>query len=423
MGTGRRLLLADDSITIQKVVNLTFADEGLDVTAVGNGDRAVEMIEETAPDIVLADVHMPGLNGYEVCEFVKRNERFRHIPVMLLVGSFEPFDEAEARRVGADDYLTKPFQSIRQLVSKVGSLLGGRSSSDETPTKELDTRKDANSEVDAQTGAALQEAASTDNEISTAQEESIDAFADPSLDDAMIETTPVGDFNLTSNIVNTQRETTPLSPADLHDSDTRVADSSSIHTQDTLQMRVGRESHNNVAERASAGYQVTRSASALAAEDGLLDLGDNQPQVAIGGGDEFVLDIWDTPALDSPSSVAAAGDTVVQYDGDVTETSADNSRHVESELYETAPLVDATPVTESENDAVFVEPEADSQTTPPSQTGMITLDQLSPEVIDAIARRAVEQLSEKTVEQIAWEVVPELAERIIRRRLDEERKQ
>jgi CheY-like chemotaxis protein len=64
------------------------------------------MLEEVAPDIVLADIFMPGLNGYEVCEHIKRNERFRHIPVMLLVGSFEPFDEAEARRVGADDYLT-----------------------------------------------------------------------------------------------------------------------------------------------------------------------------------------------------------------------------------------------------------------------------------------------------------------------------
>src|SRR3954464_13317855 len=127
----RKLLLADDSLTIQKVVNLTFADEGFEVTTVSNGDLAVEKIEDLTPDIILADIHMPGLNGYEVCEFVKRNERFRHIPVMLLVGSFEPFNEAEARRVGADDYLTKPFQSIRQLVSKVGALLGRESAEDE----------------------------------------------------------------------------------------------------------------------------------------------------------------------------------------------------------------------------------------------------------------------------------------------------
>src|SRR5215210_4836634 len=122
---GRKLLLTDDSITIQKVVDLTFADEGMEVTTVGNGRLALQKLEELSPDIVLVDIHMPGISGYEVCEQIKRDERFRHIPVMLLVGSFEPFDEAEARRVGADDYLTKPFQSIRQLVSKVGALLGG----------------------------------------------------------------------------------------------------------------------------------------------------------------------------------------------------------------------------------------------------------------------------------------------------------
>ncbi len=97
---GRKLLLADDSVTIQKVVDLTFADEGVQVIAVNNGAEAIERLEEISPDIVLADVFMPGMTGYQVCEFIKQNERLKHIPVMLLVGSFEPFDEAEARRAG-----------------------------------------------------------------------------------------------------------------------------------------------------------------------------------------------------------------------------------------------------------------------------------------------------------------------------------
>lgn len=122
----RKLLLADDSITIQKVVNLTFTDEGIDVIAVGNGNQAIEKLAEVTPDLVMADVHMPGLNGYQVCEQIRQNSKFQNVPVMLLVGSFEPFDENEARRVGADDYLTKPFQSIRQLINKVNSLLSQR---------------------------------------------------------------------------------------------------------------------------------------------------------------------------------------------------------------------------------------------------------------------------------------------------------
>ena len=120
----RKLLLADDSITIQKVVNLTFADEDVEVVSVSDGNSALDKLREDAPDIVLADVNMPGLTGYEICAQIKARDFDDQIPVVLLVGSFEPFDEEEAERVGADGYLTKPFQSISQLVNKVSELLG-----------------------------------------------------------------------------------------------------------------------------------------------------------------------------------------------------------------------------------------------------------------------------------------------------------
>ncbi|MGB7210369.1 MAG: response regulator [Pyrinomonadaceae bacterium] len=119
----RKLLLADDSITIQKVVNLTFAEEGIEVIAFGDGDSAVESMDEVQPDIVLADVNMPGMNGYQICELMRANEGTKHVPVILLVGSFEPFDMDEANRVGADRYLTKPFSSIAELVTTVNELL------------------------------------------------------------------------------------------------------------------------------------------------------------------------------------------------------------------------------------------------------------------------------------------------------------
>lgn len=121
-----RILLADDSVTIQKVVNLTFADEGIEVVAVSDGDAAMQKFVEAVPDLVMVDVNMPGADGYRICEMIKEDDETKHIPVILLVGSFEPFDEEEARRVGADDFLTKPFQSIRQLVNKVTDLLNGK---------------------------------------------------------------------------------------------------------------------------------------------------------------------------------------------------------------------------------------------------------------------------------------------------------
>ena len=138
MLAGRKLLLADDSATIQKVIDLTFADEGVRVVTFGNGQDAIDQLLEVQPDIVLADVFMPSPNGYEVCEYVKTHEQLKHIPVMLLVGSFEPFDEAEARRVGADDILTKPFQSIRRLIDRVGALVSSPPPPEkESPTLEL----------------------------------------------------------------------------------------------------------------------------------------------------------------------------------------------------------------------------------------------------------------------------------------------
>lgn len=119
-----RLLLADDSPTIQKVVNLTFADEGIDVVTVGDGESAMREIAERIPDIVLADVHMPGPNGYEICGMLRTTEETADIPVVLLVGSFETFDPAEAERVGANGHVTKPFPSIRDLIDRVNSLVG-----------------------------------------------------------------------------------------------------------------------------------------------------------------------------------------------------------------------------------------------------------------------------------------------------------
>ncbi len=129
----RRLLLADDSPTIQKVVNLTFTDEGFEVTTVGDGDSALSFIRASRPDIVLLDVNMPGANGYDICYEMRQHEELREIPVILLVGSFEPFDELQASTVKANAYLTKPFQSIRQLIAQVNELLDASGAVDAAP--------------------------------------------------------------------------------------------------------------------------------------------------------------------------------------------------------------------------------------------------------------------------------------------------
>ena len=118
-----KILVADDNSNIQKMVGLALKDQGIDVVAVGNGEAAVRKISDVRPDLVLADVFMPVRNGYEVCKYVKEDSTLSHIPVILLVGAFDPLDEQEAQRVGADGVLKKPFVPPDPLISMVKSAL------------------------------------------------------------------------------------------------------------------------------------------------------------------------------------------------------------------------------------------------------------------------------------------------------------
>ncbi len=118
----KTLLLADDSVTIQKVVGISFANEDIKLVTVDNGTDAIARAREMRPDIVLADVVMPGKNGYEVCEAIKSDPSLASVPVLLLTGTFETFDEERAAQVGADGHITKPFEA-QALVDQVNSRL------------------------------------------------------------------------------------------------------------------------------------------------------------------------------------------------------------------------------------------------------------------------------------------------------------
>ena len=118
----KKLLLADDSITIQKVVGITFANEDIELAVADNGADALDKAQSDPPDLILADVHMPEIDGYELTEAVKKDQALRQVPVLLLTGTFESFDEERAHAVGADDWIAKPFES-QALIEKVRELL------------------------------------------------------------------------------------------------------------------------------------------------------------------------------------------------------------------------------------------------------------------------------------------------------------
>ena len=150
-----KILVADDNSNIQRMVGLALKDQGIEVVAVGNGEAAVRKISELRPDLVLADVFMPVRNGYEVCQYVKEDESLKHIPVILLVGAFDPLDEQEAQRVGADGVLKKPFVPPDPLIAMVKAALerAGISLSPAAKTAPVPSRKAADLLSPAQTPA------------------------------------------------------------------------------------------------------------------------------------------------------------------------------------------------------------------------------------------------------------------------------
>lgn len=354
MLAGRKLLLADDSATIQKVVALTFADEGVNVLCVSDGREAIERLAEFAPDFVLADIFMPELNGYEVCEYIKQNDEFKHIPVMLLVGSFEPFDEEEARRVGANDILTKPFQSIRRLIEKVGLLSSNNPPEEEIPTAQLPPAEE-DSELPAE-------------HLTTAELEVMTA------------------------------DTRPL-PQEL-----------SHLVEDT-------QTSETIAETSEPAPEVQATSHAYeGAGEVLLDLGDfRQGSSALD--DDFVLDV-DLDEIPEPSpaepAFLASGFRARQSYRTLPRI---QPRYSDDHATTTAVVDEVVEVTPAEVEVQQSFSDASPQSSVSSTQAPAA--ELSPEMIDAIARRAVEHLSEKVIEEIAWEVVPQLAELMIKRQLEE----
>ena len=121
------ILLADDSLTIQKVVELTFADTPYTVVAVSSGDELLEKVSQVQPAVIICDIMMPGRDGYDVCQVIKSSPDTLHIPVILLSGTFEPLDRDRALAVGCSEILTKPFEA-RKLIDAVDRLVRGRGS-------------------------------------------------------------------------------------------------------------------------------------------------------------------------------------------------------------------------------------------------------------------------------------------------------
>ncbi len=464
----RKLLLADDSITIQKVVNLTFADEGIEVITVGDGDSAMEKLREFTPDLIMADVNMPGLTGYQICEQIRLSDTLRKIPVILLVGSFEPFDEEEANRVGANDFLTKPFQSIRQLVNKVTGLLNASEneiSEEESPSVSVDSFAETLEMPKPEDSNAASDFGSND------------------FDDEMIQTNQVGGFSLDeshkfetreySDNKPTDAETLPLPSEEVKDfvfSDVSAEASVSEESyeipineepvetlvEESYQAPVNEEVYDSYATRKYSADEIAEvTDEKLASNDEIPEYSvtnevSNEEVSEIPIANESSNELATAPLEETTDEVIAedsnaknedlplpSSASILDLDDDILELPPIEGEEETEDLPEetttnsfiSEPVEDKTVEAETSDEADLNEPveslvesERSVSETPLVSEGAITLSQFSPELIDAIAQKVIEKLSDKAVKDVAWEVVPQMTELIVKQMAEEQLK-
>ena len=121
----KQILLVEDSVTMQKVVQITFAREDYQIIATTNVDDALAKCQQQRPDIVLADASLPGKTGYELAASLRADGNLKDVPVLLMTGHFNPYDEPRAQKSGIDAHIIKPFDT-QSLIDKVATLVKGR---------------------------------------------------------------------------------------------------------------------------------------------------------------------------------------------------------------------------------------------------------------------------------------------------------
>jgi CheY-like chemotaxis protein len=405
----KTILLADDSITIQKIVNLTFSGEGFEVVTVGSGDVAIEKANDIRPDLVLADIFMPGKNGYEVCESIKNESHLLHIPVILLVGAFEPFDSREASRVKADGHLTKPFE-IKTLISTVSSLIAA------SQTKKAPSL--AHDEVIANGAAINPRETPTDfrgpKEAPSRIEEFDRPVAAPVNAPEVLQSSASRIFlvdppsNLALEQVQRPDVRNPASPRQAEMAD---PEASPFILEDADPLGINSVDQPHQASGTLAGTDDVDSKS-------------------------FVVDIWEPPGEVTSANLLLL-DLAGQEASNVMARAPAGERNFHSTSDDHSSLL-APPLAGTVEETMYSlnsAPDADqafctkdSLTEKSSPAIASSQDRMGEsdlqgglhqaQLVDLIANKVIEKLSKEVIERIAWEVIPDLAEMMIKEHLE-----
>jgi CheY-like chemotaxis protein len=421
----KKILLADDSLTIQKVVELTFSDSDYELVCVSNGQKALDRIREDRPDLVLADVVMPEKNGYEVCEAIKSNPATARIPVLLLSGTFEPFDRERAERIGADAIVSKPFDS-QQLIAQVEALL------DRFPARSPAATIAKVSAASGGTESSAQEEAPFDVGFS-ADDFTASVRRPPRGTDPFEEEYVRGDVE---SAIEAFEKSRPLHgaredamPAPPEEASPRSAEEDAAREplaqwlRDEPERAAGAAAH----EAQAAGIPEVDVGSTVAIPMPL-DLPD------AAGNDAPTAEIpMESLEMNRPvfEALGAAATTEASTREHEQEGHVDSDRatpplpgepvHAPAKAYAPGPAGEAAPAAEIAREIELLA----QRSSIPELTQMLSSvarasgNDMTDEQIESLARRVVEKLSDRIVREIAWEVIPDMAEIVIKRRIKE----
>lgn len=367
----RKLLLADDSITIQKVIGITFANEDYELTVVDNGADAVAKAKEIKPDLVLADVVMPEKDGYQVCREIKADPALASTPVILLTGTFEPFDEAKSKEVGADDSITKPFES-QTLIDKVKN--------------HLEKTAGAAPQVPPAPEAVTVEAPSVP-QPAAAEEEIVD----------------LGEEELWDISEEAAGEEMPVTPAA---EAVQEAPEEEIWSDEEF-------ADFGVSEEIEAEAEpVAESVSELAGEEETVS--DEELWGGIDFGEEPAPEMApEAPAAEEEPLVTEEEFADFELEEEAVpseEVAAESVETVSEEMFEFEEKGEALPEVEMPSVPPQVPVEEKPAEPQPAEAGAAIASELSEERVNEIVSKAAREI----IEKIAWEVVPELAETLIK---------
>jgi CheY-like chemotaxis protein len=444
----KKLLLADDSITIQKVIQITFAHEDYELTITDNGDAALVKAQEIKPDLIMSDVYMPGKNGYELTSAIKQDPALSHVPVLLLAGSFEPFDEDKARSCNADAWIEKPFES-QNLIDKVAELLSSAPEAPAAPAPVAEPELVAEPEpavtlepeaveeaaVEEPPLAAFDETTATVPEVAAAPE---DPFGDISFEEETPapEPQPVAAADDWSDVAAEPVAEEPVvedafavaEPVAEVEEDFAFAEAEPLPVADFAEVEEA-----PVAEAELDVFDMGDEDIMPLGDDDILGEEDLEPvmpeqTLAAWSRSDAAEDVFAEPLAEPPAVededvfadeepvaevaetfTAPAVEEVVPF---AEEPVVEEAPVIEEPAAEVAPAFVEPASVEEEPAAVVAEPEPATVDVEAKASAMGE-DEIEA-IIERVVGKVVEKLAGSILERVAWEVVPDLAENLIR---------